>query len=66
MTKFDKNYLGHNFIAIHKEDICNYRCSICMISIIYFSEKAYKTFNYYEFIHLNFTCNEYIIKNIIE
>lgn len=72
---FDYNFMGHNFIE--NNDTFSHKCSICNI-IIWFGQvnKAgylgyniihnYGTNNSYAGSELNLTCEEYIIKKIIE
>ncbi len=71
---FDKNYLGHNFefyralpYAINKQEH-DKQCSICKIIIWYYGVDG--TYNIIIDDELagscDISCNEYIIKNIIE
>lgn len=65
----NKNYLNHNFIEMKRNN--DYICSKCKIMIWYY--EGLKTQYWMLFnntvsagILLNLTCNEMIIKNIIE
>lgn len=55
---FDKNYLGHKFKNMMLKGY--YICNKCKI-IIYWNESVYVRGQYW-----NLTCEEMIIKNIIE
>lgn len=64
MKKFDKNYMKHDF-----EPIINnyrfYRCAKCKCSVYYFPNSN----EYYMILDLkdiSLTCDEVIIKNVIE
>ena len=75
---FDKNYLGHNLISYTRYDGDNdYICTNCGIEIYYIEQFK---FNYYKQSEFNYyflngyecggiceiSCDDFIIKNIIE
>ncbi len=63
-------YLGHNFIPInyprHSADNEMFKCTGCMLKV--FEETCDKYYYYFnkQWHELKLTCNECIIKNIIE
>ncbi len=66
MTEFNKNYLNHKFIALYNEV---YECSVC--GCRGFISNDQKTHMYWikysdSFMSEHLTCDEVIIKNIIE
>lgn len=64
MTKINK--LGHELILRNKsifEDV--YYCQKCKIKVITYPKQSYNIY-FYNLIELNITCDEMIIKNIIE
>lgn len=67
---FDYNYMGHNLIKNGKFSYSCTKCNSCIMSWIYETNKIMmlmedpECITYY--LEFNLSCNEVIIKNIIE
>jgi hypothetical protein len=71
--KFNSNYLGHNFVGLNLEDLNafphDYICLNCNIRIVYhedIKDEQYRVADYCGLYDKCLTCDEMVIKNIIE
>ena len=70
---FNENYLGHNLVKLDKTHIgIIYLCTICNNKILYTQYYYNNTWHYkicnksYDYTESVISCDEYMIKNIIE
>lgn len=72
---FNKNYLGHSFFDLNEDfNGRSLMCEICKIKVFYYESKIYKNADEYsirygqgfEYYDRLISCNEIVIKNIIE
>ena len=66
-NSFDRKYLGHNLIP-HENGLYThiFICNKCNIFVSYGYQYRYANNNYMPFIKLNLTCDEMVIKGLLE